>query len=128
MVLLHFFKPGTTDGLKIAIFVCVSNLGKCHRPKHSGLTLLENNSCQIIYHSENYVSSPTCSVSNDLKQKRIFLIHQFGKTFLSKLMKSVSLINDIEYEGLKMLDLLESMILSQKTMCLNRYIEDYTSP
>ena len=37
--------------------------------------------------------------------------------------KRLALINDVEYGGLKMLDI-ESMILAQRTMCLKKYIED----
>ena len=37
------------------------------------------------------------------------------------------LINDIEYGGLKMMDL-ESMIQAQRIVCLKKYIDDYTSP
>ena len=41
--------------------------------------------------------------------------------------KRCALINDIEFGGLKMMDL-ESMIRAQRIMCLKKYIEDYTSP
>ena len=43
------------------------------------------------------------------------------------MIKRLALINDTEYEGLRMLDF-ESMILAQRTMCLKRLIEDYASP
>ena len=41
--------------------------------------------------------------------------------------KRFALINDVEYGGLRMMDL-ESMIRAQRIMCLKKYIEDYTSP
>ena len=65
-------------------------------------------------------------VSNDLIQtanKEIFNFIQKGKDKIKRL----ALINDIEYGGLKMMDL-ESMIRAQLIMCLKKYIEDYTSP
>ena len=40
--------------------------------------------------------------------------------------KRVSLINEIEFGGLKMLDI-ESMLKTQRVMCLKKYIEDYPS-
>ena len=40
--------------------------------------------------------------------------------------KRFALINDIEYGGLKIMDL-ESMIRAQRIMCLKKYIDDYTS-
>ena len=40
--------------------------------------------------------------------------------------KWLALINDIEYAGLKMMDLhVESMIQAPRVMCLKKYIEDY---
>lgn len=41
--------------------------------------------------------------------------------------KRLALIEDIEYGGLKMLDI-ESMVLAQRTMYLKKYIEDCVTP
>ena len=57
------------------------------------------------------------------QQTKIFLI-SFEKKDKIKLL---ALIHNIEYGGLKMLDL-DSMILAQRTMCLKKYIEDYAGP
>ena len=43
------------------------------------------------------------------------------------IMGGFALINDIEYGGLKVMDL-ESIIRAQRIMCLKKYIDDYTSP
>ena len=64
-------------------------------------------------------------VSNHLIQvanKEFFNFIWRGKDKIERLAS----IDGIEYGGLKMLSL-ESMILSQRTMCLKRYIEDYAS-
>ena len=64
-------------------------------------------------------------VSNDLIQaanKEFFNFIWKGKDKIKRL----ALINDIEYGGLKMMDL-ESMIRAQRIMCLKKYIDDYTS-
>ena len=65
-------------------------------------------------------------VSNDLIQaanKEFFNFIWKGKDKIKRL----ALINDIEYGGLKMMDL-ESMIRAQRIMCLKKCIQDYTSP
>ena len=62
-------------------------------------------------------------ISNDLIQvanKEFFNFIWKGKDKINWL----ALIDDIEYGGFRMLDF-ESMILKQRTMCLNRHIEDY---
>ena len=51
-------------------------------------------------------------VSQTGSQQRIFRFYLEGKDKI----KWLALINDIKYGGLKMLDLLESMILAQRTM------------
>ena len=64
-------------------------------------------------------------VLNDLIQagnKEFFNFIWKGKDKI----KRFALINDIEYGGLKMMDL-ESMIREQRIMCLKKYIDDYTS-
>jgi len=57
------------------------------------------------------------------QQTKIFFI-SFEKKDKIKLL---ALIHNIEYGGLKMLDL-DSMILAQRTMCLKKYIQDYSGP
>ena len=79
----------------------------------------ENTNCQIICRSKIYVSNDLIQAAN----KEFFNFIWKGKDKI----KRFALINDIEYGGLKMMDL-ESKIRAQRIMCLKKYIDDYNPP
>ena len=95
--------------------------------KWRGLTLIGKIQIVKSFAIPKFMSKASLiHVSNDLIQaanKEFFTFIWKGKDKIKRL----ALINDIEYGGLKMIDL-ESIIRAQRIMCLKKYIEDYTSP
>ena len=95
--------------------------------KWRGLTLIGKIQIVKSFAIPKFMSKASLiHVSNDLIQeanKEFFNFIWKGKDKI----KRCALINDIEYGGLKMMDL-ESMIRAQRIICLKKYIEDYTSP
>ena len=95
--------------------------------KWRGLTLIGKIQIVKSFAIPKFVSKASLiHVSNNLirgANKELFNFIWKGKDKIKRL----ALINDIEYGGLKMMDL-ETMIQAQRIMCLKKYIEDYTSP
>ena len=95
---------------------------KCRGLTHIGNYKLSNHSP-----SQNLYLKPPLfmfrMISYKQPTKNCLISYKKGKDKIKRL----TLVNDIEYGGLKMLDL-KSMILAQKTVCLKKYTEDYASP